>query len=196
MKQIYSKGYGFTLLELMVTLAIGAVLMMIAVPSLISFQRNAELTSGANRLMASINAARGEAMKQGTNALVVPINNGADWNAGWIVFVYKFDAARTTPYVYDAAFGDKIIQTQDALPSYINVTDSIGGTAPYIMYDASGYSKTKANGFLAMTLNMTRTDLSGAELLTQTRRIKIASTGRVKVCKPASATDANCLDAG
>lgn len=184
---------GFTLIELMVTLTIGSLLMLVAIPSFTSFQRNAELTSAANKLMSSVNAARSEAMKQGTNAMVVPTDNGTNWNAGWIVFVYKFDATRATPYVYDAVAGDKIIQTQDALAGYVNVTDTLGAAAPYIMYDASGYAKTKAGGFLALTLNITRTDLTGAELLNQTRRIKIASTGRVRVCRPTSATDANCL---
>ena len=193
MKRFIKATRGFTLIELMVTLTIASLLMLVAIPSFTSFQRNAELTSAANKLLSSINAARGEAMKQGTNAMVVPTNNGTDWNTGWIVFVYKFNASRTTPYVYDAGAGDKIIQTQDALPGYISVTDTLGAAAPYIMYDASGYSRAKAGGFLALTLNMTRTDLSGSELINQTRRVKIASTGRARVCKPVSSTDANCL---
>ena len=75
---------GFTLIELMVTLAIAAVLLLVAIPSMTAFKRNAELTSATNTLLASINAARGEAMKRGTNAMVVPAN-GSDWNTGWIV---------------------------------------------------------------------------------------------------------------
>lgn len=56
---------GFTLIELMVTLAVVVVLLRVCVPGFVSMQRNSELTSAANGLLASINAARTEAMKIG-----------------------------------------------------------------------------------------------------------------------------------
>ena len=193
MRQNKKPSQGFTLIELLVTLAIGVILMLVAIPSLNTYKRNAELTSATNTLLASINAARGEAMKRGANAMVVPTNNGTDWNAGWIVFAYKFGVSRATAYTYDATY-DKIISTQGALPSYINVTGNgtAGSSAPYIMFDASGYSKTKAGGFGALALTLARTDSSGAALSNQTRRILIASTGRTRTCKPTSATDTTC----
>ena len=40
---------GFTLIELMITLAIGAVLMMVAAPSFVGFQRNSEMTTTPHR---------------------------------------------------------------------------------------------------------------------------------------------------
>lgn len=188
---------GFTLIELMVTLAIGVILMMVAIPSLTTYKRNAELTSATNTLLASLNAARGEAMKRGMNAMVVPTNNGTDWNNGWIVFVYKFDSARTTAYAYDDAF-DTITSMQTSLPSYINVTGNgtTSGTTPYIMFDASGFVKVKPGGSLGnLTFSLSRTDVTGTELTKQTRRIKIARTGRIRTCKPSNdATCTNTLD--
>jgi type IV fimbrial biogenesis protein FimT len=159
---------GFTLIELMVTLALVAILMAVAVPSLTTFQRNAQLTSFSNTMLASINAARGEAMKRGRSAVVVPIN-GTDWSSGWIVFV---DVNRNQ--VYDAT-SDPMVLTQPAPPSYLVITAN--GTAaaspPYI-------------------IEVKRNDVTGTVQLTQTRRIKIASTGRVRVCTPISSTDAQC----
>ncbi len=73
----------------MITLAIGAVLMMVAAPSFVGFQRNSEMTSITNSLLAAANTARAEAMKTGMNAFVVPSGNGSDWSAGWVVFVDK-----------------------------------------------------------------------------------------------------------
>lgn len=178
---------GFTLIELMVTLALVAILMTVAVPSLTTFQRNAQLTSFSNTLLASINAARGEAMKRGRYAMVVPAD-AAHWSSGWIVFV---DMDRSQAY---EAANDFTVLTREAPPSYLVITGngSVALSLPYIMFDASGYSKTKSGGFGASTFEVKRNDVSGTDQLTQTRRIKIASTGRVRVCTPTSSTDSQC----
>jgi type IV fimbrial biogenesis protein FimT len=180
---------GFTLIELMVTLSIAAILMMIAVPSLETYRRNSELTSATNTLLAAINAARGEAMKRGMRAMVVPIGNDNNWNAGWVVFV---DSDGTQDFL---ATQDFTVLTQAQLPNYINVVGN--GTAnlgrAYIMFDPSGYSRTKTGGFNNLTINLARTDVPATSQASETRRIMILNTGRVRTCKPTSATDTNCL---
>ncbi len=181
---------GFTLIELLATLVIAGVLMMVAVPSFLTYKRNSELTSATNTLFAAINAARGEAMKRGTNAIIAP-TDGTTWKNGWIVFVYVYDSTRTTGangFTYDPAF-DKLILQQPGLPSYLSVSgnNSAGATNPYIMYDASGYTRVKGgSGFQNTTLSISRNDVSSAD---QIRRIKIATTGRAKTCNPANDTD-------
>jgi type IV fimbrial biogenesis protein FimT len=179
---------GFTLIELMVTLAIGVILMMVAIPSLTTYKRNAELTSATNTLLSAINAARGEAMKRGMNAMVLP-TDGANWNSGWVVFV---DKDRSQTYASNI---DSTVLVQGGPASYINVTGTgiAGLSSPYILFDASGYSKLKNGGFGALTLSLARNDVSNSTLYEQTRRIKIASTGRAYTCKPTSATDSKCL---
>lgn len=181
---------GFTLVELMITLTIAAILAFLAVPSLTAYKRNAELTAATNTLLAAINAARGEAMKRGMNTLVVPTNNGANWNTGWVVFVDK-DAARNQ--TYDAGV-DEAILVQGAMPTYVTVsgTGIAAGSSPYIKFDASGYARSKSGAPGNLTLSLTRTDLAGAQLADQTRRIKIANTGRTHTCKPSSATNSSC----
>lgn len=179
---------GFTLIELMVTMALLAILMAVAVPSLTTFQRNAQLTSFSNTMLAAINAARGEAMKRGRYAMMVPAGDGTSWTSGWVVFV---DVANTGVYT---STGNITILTRDAPPSYLTVTGygTPASSPPYILFDASGYSKTKAGGFGASTFEIKRNDVSGTEQLVQTRRVKIASTGRVRVCTPTSNTDTRC----
>ena len=179
---------GFTLIELMVTLAIGVLLMMVAIPSLTTYKRNAELTSAANTLLAAINAARGEAMKRGRNAFVVPTNNGTNWNQGWVVFV---DMNNSQTYTST----DTLVLSQAALPSTLTAVANGSGQAspPYVMFDASGYSKLKGSaGFGALTFSISRNDVTGTIAYDQMRLIKIASTGRVRICKPTMASDPNC----
>lgn len=177
---------GFTLIELMVTVALVAIMLALAVPSMTTFMRNAELTSFTNTLLAGINAARSEAMKRGMNAMVVP-TDAANWSSGWIVFV---DVDRSGTHTS----GDIDILTSAIVPDSLTVSNLGSSTAAnlYVMYDASGYSKLKTGGFGAWTFQIKRNDVSGSELLTQTRRIKIASTGRARVCTPKTSTDVDC----
>lgn len=191
----YRTSRGFTVIELMVTLAIVAILLLVATPSMISYKRNSELTSATNTLFAAINTARGEAMKRGMYAMVVPTGNGTDWSTGWVVFIDN-DRSKT----FNSST-DQIILTQGAMPNYITVTGNGSadgtGTAPYIMFDASGYSTQKLNaGFSALTLQVVRNDVSSTLALEQTRRIKIAATGRIRTCKPLTATDTTCTATG
>lgn len=175
---------GFTLIELMVVVVIGAVLLTLAIPSFTSFQRNSQLTSATNSFLAAMNAARGEAMKRGMNAMVVPV--GADWKDGWTVFV---DSNRNG--VLDEAT-DTVIQKQPALAAYFSASGqgTASETPAYILFDGSGYAKTKTAGFGALTMTLQRSDMTGSAQLDQTRRIVIAKTGRARTCKPSS--DSTC----
>lgn len=57
-------GSGFSLVELMVTLAVVSILLGVAVPSYQSFVASTAVTSAANDLVAAINIARSEALKR------------------------------------------------------------------------------------------------------------------------------------
>lgn len=174
---------GFTLIELMTAIAVAAVLLVIAAPSFVGFQRNSELTSLTNTLLATINTARSSAMKEGTFAMVVP-KDGTNWISGWIVFVDKdldqsFDASK-----------DEVILQQSAPPNYITVsgTGSASGTSPYILYNSSGYARQKNGGFGALTLSIARNDVTTSEAAEQTRRIIVAASGRTRSCRPSMDT--------
>ena len=178
---------GFTLVEMMVTLGIAAVLALLAIPGVESCKRNAEMTSLSNTLLASLNAARGEAMKRGVPALIVPAGSSTDWNTGWIVFVDNGKGRKDgeTGYRVYVAGDDLLVSAQPAPRSYFTITanGTAGENPAYIMFDGMGYSRTKAYAFGALTLSITRNDLSGDEQLKETRRLIVASSGRVRVCR-------------
>lgn len=183
---------GFTLIELMVTLAIAVIAMSIAVPSLLTFQRNAELTFATNTLTAAINAARGEAMKRNTNAFVIPADPSKPWNNGYLVFV---DIDRTSGVGKFDAGKDLTMMQSDALPPTLEVvgTGTAAETPPYLMFDGSGYTRDKSAGFPNLAMTIRRLDTKGkADEYKQTRHVMITRTGRVRTCTPASASDTNC----
>jgi len=76
---------GFTLIELMVTIAIAAILLSMAIPSFTNAIAGNRLTTAANELVTALNLARSEAVKRGHP--VVVRKTGAQWENGWRVFV-------------------------------------------------------------------------------------------------------------
>ena len=188
MRMPKSQQPGFTLIELMVTVSIAAVLMMMAIPSLGTYRRNAELTSVTSTLVASINTARGEALKRGLSSMVAPTGNGSDWTTGWVVFV-DTDSSRN----YDVA-KDTLVFTEPATEHYIGIsaTGTAGAAASQIIFDASGYSKNAAGASGNFTFVIQRNDGTAATDFSEKQYIFVARTGRTRVCKPVSATDPAC----
>lgn len=80
---------GFTMIELLVTISIAAILMTIAVPSFQSFLLDSRLTGHTNDLVLGMAYAKSEAVKRGINVEVCASNDQAtcsgDWDDGWIV---------------------------------------------------------------------------------------------------------------
>lgn len=75
---------GFTLIELMITVAIAAILLMIAVPSFQHAISNTNLDRAQNDLLATLHYARTEAVTRGTSVAVAASSSG-DWADGWKV---------------------------------------------------------------------------------------------------------------
>ena len=84
---------GFTLVELMVTVAIAAILLAIAMPSLESISNNNALKSTTRDLVSTINTARSQSLSTRTNVLVESAGGG--WNNGWSI-TYDANAAETS----------------------------------------------------------------------------------------------------
>ena len=155
MKQLNNKklSKGFTLIELMIVIAIAAILMTLAAPSFSLMINNSKVTSATNEFIGSLNLARSEALKRSNNVSVCKSNiafTACDTTAstfttnGWIVFtdacgvtglLDSVAATATTPACNDLAI--KVGESDDQISIRENVS---AGTADidFVTYNLSG----------------------------------------------------------
>ncbi len=142
-----SAGRGFTIIELMVTFAVLAILVTLAAPSLSDLVRDQRVKTATFDVYASLAFARSEAIKRNGDVDVIP--TGADWAAGWRVEV-QADAT--------------VLKRQDPLTAM-----SITGPAGTLTYRRDGRLDgvagptfvVKSSENAAITARCVRVDLSG-----------------------------------
>ncbi|MEX2123833.1 MAG: GspH/FimT family pseudopilin [Woeseia sp.] len=82
---------GFTLLELMFTIAVAAIVLSFGVPGFLSFIANNRAVTDTNDLVTALNLGRSEATRRGSAVLLCSSSDGAscsgsnDWSSGWVV---------------------------------------------------------------------------------------------------------------
>lgn len=118
---------GFTLLELMVTIAIVGILLTIGVPSLRNTLLDQRARTATSDLHTSLTLARSEAIKRSASATVTPASGTTDWSGGWTV-----------------AAGGSTIRSQEA---YSTIT--LTGPAATVTYNRTGRVAGGAAAFLA-----------------------------------------------
>ena len=165
---------GFTLVELLVVLAVGAILLAIAIPSYAFLVNSSRLAAVTNDLVTALHLARSEAIKRGMRVTVCKTSNAmaatpacdttASWQQGWLVF-----ADGGTKGVIDS--GDILlrVQGQAALAATITAGVNYGSYISYLSSGGSRGSGGLANGTIQICVAGTR------------RNIIINSTGRPRL---------------
>jgi type IV fimbrial biogenesis protein FimT len=102
MNQITSRrACGFTLMELLITIAIAAIVMTLGIPSFRYVTNSNRIAGEVNGLLGDLQFARAEAIKEGQNVTVCVSALGAScdgtstWQSGWMV--YSNPTGVTTP---------------------------------------------------------------------------------------------------
>lgn len=94
MRKLPIRQSGFTLVELMITLTVVAILLIIAAPSFRDLSRRNEVSAASNALLADMIYARSEAVTRGNIVSICPSTDqkactgDTAYESGWIVYTY------------------------------------------------------------------------------------------------------------
>jgi len=161
---------GFTLVEIMVTIAVIGITLAFASPNIVSFIQNYRISTQTNNLLADLQLARNNSVSQGARASVCTSTNGttcsgSDWSAGRIVFV---DANGNG--AVDAAT-DTILRVSEALSTGNTIVATNLSTAGIIQFRPSGLASGVTGGGATFKLCDDRTGAFG-------RTVSVSPTGR------------------
>lgn len=185
-----SRQRGLTFPELVVALAIFAILTAIAIPSLQGFLQETRLSTASNDLTSTIFLARSEAVKRNQRvglcrsadplASMPTCTSGAgSWADGWLVFE---DANRNN--VYDAGT-DTLLRQREGLRNVV-LTGTSSCVDDTLVFDPQGRETTcGAAGGTIVVCDARLTSSSGAR---GWREIVVSNTGRPRTDCPVFGT--------
>ena len=164
---------GFSLVELLVTLAIVAIVAGVAAPSMQSLFSGSQVTAVNNQLVFSLQSARSEAIKRVTPVTLCPSADplaadavcGGNLTDGWIVFVdTNGDGTR-------AASELLVLQNEPLSPAFTLTPDAVFSQA--ILFGIEGTSVTASGMPISGAIEIRH---AGNE---ERREIRIAASGRI-----------------
>jgi len=133
--EIMHKNSGYTLTELMVSIAVVAILASLAIPNFIAWLPNYRLRSGAEEIQSTLQFARITAIKRNATATVT------------------FDIANET---YRASVGGQAIRG-GRMPAGIDINTAVFGGGTFVQFDSRGIAINNTDGSAQVINNLGRT---------------------------------------
>jgi type IV fimbrial biogenesis protein FimT len=169
---------GFTLMELIVTMAVAAILVAIAAPSFASIFNANRLSGTANELLATLQSARIEAIRRNARTVVCRSDDGAscntangDWG-GWISYI-DTDSSGS----FNA--GDVLLRTNIvAAPVIVTASPAVSGASSQVVFRADGMAHAADGTLLVATIGVC---IPTTDPQQNARDVSIATGSRVSV---------------
>lgn len=158
---MHKKTRGFTLIELMVMLAVIAIVAVLGLPRLQGITDNNRLAGQINTLTRDLSYARSEAITRGTSVRLTSTAGTTAWEGGWTVDVLAADGVTVTA----------TLRTTSTLTGN---TPTLTGSVNTVTYLTDGSQSIAAN----ITF-----DLCDGRTAEQGRRITVLPTGRPSLAK-------------
>ena len=195
------KLQGYTLIELMVVVAVMAILLTVGLPQLNTFFGSNRMIANTNDFVSAIQIARSEAIKRGGRVSMCKSSNadagtpscatGSNWEDGWIVFV---DSDSTTGQYNSASDGVLLRRHTSAAGAGVTITTSDNIIQNYISFTSRGVPKTANGGAQSgmyricdgqrrESTNSGLTNQAGAVLA---RGVILSASGKVRLSKDAA----------
>ncbi|MGB5626680.1 MAG: GspH/FimT family pseudopilin [Woeseiaceae bacterium] len=141
---------GFTLYELMITVAIVGVVLAVGVPNMVAYSQNSRMTSTANDFHAAFHLARSEASRAKTfiticasaNSMAATPTCNGNWDEGYIVFLDLDGNGQT-------GVGESILFRQAALPEGVFL--KVINNAKYFSFAGTGLGRGQVGATPAVT---------------------------------------------
>ncbi len=167
---------GFTVIELMIAVAVVALLLTVGVPSFSSIIEQNQLSTQVNDLISTLQYARSESIKTGRSITVCKSINGAScitsggYEGGWIVFI------ENSPVNGDFDVGEQLLKVHEALNSNLTLRAN-SSFANFISYLPTGGVTSTTDGHFVLCK---KSDIS------KSRAVFITTSGRARVAKDAN----------
>ncbi|MBI5277306.1 MAG: GspH/FimT family protein [Burkholderiales bacterium] len=169
---------GFSLAEVMVTLAVLATLLTLAIAGWSAVATSMKLTALTNTMLTQLHTARSEAIKRNARVAMcksadgVTCTGSGGWEQGWLVFHDANNSGTREPQ-------ETLIYQIAALPAGFRVSGNLS-VAKYVSFAGNGGTLLASGAFQAGTLTLCKvTDAAVAEA----RQIVINAVGRPRVKK-------------
>ena len=169
---------GFTLVELVVTIAVGGLILSAAVPAFREMILASRTTAMVNDFVGSLTLARSEALKRNERVTVCKSADGLScttagtWDQGWIVFNDpNGDAAVTT--------GEDILFARLDTVQGVDASGGTGDLKYYVSYIANGTSRMTDGSIQSGNIQFCRNPRPGDS--SKNRTLTVSVTGRPSI---------------
>ena len=166
---------GFTLIELMVTVSLAAVLMVLAVPSMQEMLATQRVRGAASELLITAQETRSAALKFNRRAVARPVDASAGWKGGWNIYIDNnanatFETGTDTLVIsHDALTGDAVVAKLSG-----------GNSNDFFAYQGTGFLDPSISGSANATWEISSPGTS------RRRCLVIERSGRARIHEPPS----------